>query len=274
MKQGSNLFTYYHEDSNKKALERVAIENKLSRALEESELYLVFQPIIELKSNRVIELDLNLRWRAEDERIIYPSQFLPLVSELGMIRDFSDWLISSSFATLQRWNEEGLSVCININLRIEYLATNYAMDLIKTKLSTHRINPKFVFISILEDDPQFSINKLEPYFKEIYGLGINMVLDDFGKIRASLNDLSSTKFHSVKFSKRLTRNIGKSKVDDNILVSMIRMMDNLNVATIAKGIENAEQLEFLTGQGCKYAQGFLISDPLNESQARQALLSR
>ncbi len=273
-KQGSNLFKYYHEDSNKKALERVALEHKLSKALEESELYLVFQPIIELKTNRIIELDINLRWRADDDRIIYPSQFLPLVSELGMHREFSDWLISSAFATLQRWNEEGLSVCININLSAEYLATNHAIDFIKTKLSSHRINPKFVFIAILEGDPSFSIKKLEPYLKEIYGLGINMVLDDFGKLRASLNDVTSIKFHSVKLSKRLTRNIGKSTVDDKILVSLISMMDNINVATIAKGIESAEQLEYLTNQGCKYGQGFLISDPLNESQARQSLLAR
>lgn len=273
-KQGSNLFKYYHEDSNKKALERVALENKLSRALEDSELYLVFQPIIELKSNRIIELDVFMRWRADDERIIYPSQFLPLVTELGMIREFSDWLISCAFATLQRWNEEGLSVCININLCVEYLANNHALDLIKTKLSAYRINPKFVFISILEGDPLFTINKLEPYFKEIYGLGINMVLDDFGKMRASLNDLTSVKFHSVKFSKRFTRNIGKSKADDDILISLIRMMESLNIATVAKGIEKAEQLEYLTAQGCKYGQGFLISDPLNESQARQSLLAR
>ena len=273
-KQGSSLFKYYHEDSNKRALERVALENKLSKALEESELYLVFQPIIELTSKQTIELDINLRWRTDDDRVIYPSQFLPLVSELGMMREFSDWLITSSFATLQRWNEEGLSVSININLTVEYLASHYAIDFIRTNLSSYRINPKLVFISILENDPSFSISKLEPYFQEIYGLGLNMVLDNFGESRASLNDITNIKFHSVKFSKNLTRKIGKTKADDKIFHSLINLMNNLGIATVAKGIENTDQLEYLTAQGCKYGQGFLISDPLNESQARQSLLTR
>ncbi len=272
--QGSNLFKYYHEDSNKKALERVALENKLSRALEESELFLVFQPILELASKNIIELDVNWRWRTDDDKIIYPSQFLPLISELGMIREFSDWLISNALATLQRWNQEGLSVCININLSIEYLATSHAIEFLRTKLASHKINPKFVFISILEDDPEFSVPKLEPYFNEIYSLGLNMVLDEFGKQRASLKDITALKFHSVRISKDLIRSIGRSKTHDDMLVKLLDLMQSLTIGSVAKGIENEEQLNFLTQHACKYGQGYFISDPLNESQARQSLLSR
>jgi diguanylate cyclase (GGDEF)-like protein/PAS domain S-box-containing protein len=272
--QGSNLFKYYHEDSNKKALERVALENKLSRALEEREMYLVFQPVVDFASNQIVEFDVSWRWRTDDGRTIYPSQFLPLVSELGMVKEFSNWLISNAFATLQRWSEEGLVISININLSVEYIATESALEFLRSKVADYKINPKLVFISIVEDDPDFSVTILEPCFNQIYAMGFNILMDDFGNQRASLKDLTSLKFHAVKLAKNITRNIGKSKTHDSVLDNLLNLMQSLNLGTVAKGIENKQQLDYLAAHGCQSGQGYFISDPLNESQARQSLLAR
>jgi len=272
--QGSNLFKYYHEGSNKKALERIDIENKLSRALSDGELFLVFQPVLDLKKSKIIELDINIRWRTSDDRIVYPSQFLPIVSELGMSHEFSDWLINKSLNTLHRWNQEGLAVCININLSVDYLLSRHVVGLLKRKLTQFRINPKFVFISVLEDDSSFSRSRMEPVFKEIYALGLNMVLDDFGKIDASIQNLRKLKFHSVKFSRSLTRNISKSQLDDRVLTGLLDLLNRLKIGSVAKGIENKQQLDYLVKHHCRYGQGYHISDPLNESQVRQYLMAR
>ncbi|MBV1908924.1 MAG: EAL domain-containing protein [Kangiellaceae bacterium] len=271
-KQGENLFKFYHDDSNQKALERVDIENKLSKAVSEGELFLVFQPVVNLATNKTIELDINLRWRTDDEKIIYPSQFLPVVSELNMINEFSDWLVNKSFSTLNRWNQEGLTVCVNINLTIDYLSSRRALNLIKQRIADYKVNPKYVFISILEDDPSFDRTNLTRTFKELYALGLNLVLDNFGKVDGAIQNLKTLRFHSVKLAHNLTRNIAKSQQDDKILASILNMLNNLDIGSVAKGIEDENQLDFLKEYGCRYAQGYHISDPLDESQARQYLL--
>lgn len=271
--QGENLFKYYHEDSNKKALERVGIENKLTRAFSEGELYLVYQPLIDLHDMKTVSLDINLRWKTEDERVIYPSQFLHIAEEIGMLKEFSNWLIEKSFSTLSRWNQEGLTICININLPVSYLLEQNAFKHIKEKLDFYNINPKLVFIAIQEDDIGEKMLQLTEVARNLNSLGIKIVLDDFGKTNASILNFQKLNFHTVKFDRSLVRNVGKSKFNDRLLEGIISLINDVNIGSIAKGIETKEQLDFLVANQCQFGQGFLLSDPLNESQVRQYLLN-
>jgi diguanylate cyclase (GGDEF)-like protein/PAS domain S-box-containing protein len=273
-KQGKNLFRYYDEVSNKKALERKKTENKLARALSEGELFLVFQPVISLSSSKTVELDINLRWKPQNERIIYPSQFLAIAEEIGRLKQICEWLIEQSFSTLNRWNQEGLAVSINLNIPVCYLQEDDAIPFIQSKMALYKINPKFLFIAITENDISEKTKQLKTVSERLYSLGIGLVLDDFGKDNASLGNLRELKLHSIKIDRALVRNIGRRPFTDQLLASFITMSNDLAIGTIAKGIETEQQLDFLTEKHCQYGQGFYISDPLNESQIRQLLLER
>jgi diguanylate cyclase (GGDEF)-like protein/PAS domain S-box-containing protein len=273
-KQGKNLFKYYDEVSNKKALERKRTENKLARALSDGELFLVFQPVIALSSSKTVELDINLRWKPQNERMVYPSQFLAIAEEIGKLKDICEWLIEQAFSTLNRWNQEGLAVCINLNIPACYLLEKNAIEFIQSKMALYKINPKFLYIAIAEGDIVDKLNPLRDVSKTLHSLGIGLVLDDFGKNNANLGYLRDLKLHSIKIDRALVRNIGNRRFTDQLLSSFIAMSNELAIGTIAKGIETEKQLEFLTEKQCQFGQGFYISDPLNESQIRQLLLER
>jgi len=270
--QGENLFKYYHEDSNKKALERVGIENRLNHAIEAGELFLVYQPLLKLDTLKTIELDVNLRWRMEDNRIIYPSQFLPIAEEIGSLETIGNWLISQLFNSLNRWNQEGIKIYINVNLPVDYLLYKNTLNFIRERLSAYRIDPADIFIAIHENSIKNNIEELVEVMTELKSFGIRLVLDGFGKSSASLQNLQKFQFHSIKLDRSLIRNISKNKFNDRVLQGIISLINDLKLGSVAKGIETKEQLEFLCKYQCNYGQGFLFSDPLIESQMRQYLL--
>jgi len=270
--QGENLFKYYHEGSNKKALERINIENSLNLAIQSGELFLVYQPLLKLKTMKTIELDVNLRWGMEDNRIVYPSQFLPIAEEIGMLNTICDWQINALFSSLSRWNQEGLKLYININLPVSYLITPTTVSFIKEKLSLHRIAPSDIFIAIHENNIKTNISELVEVMTELKSIGIQLVLDGFGKSSASLQNLQKLQFRSIKLDRSLIRNIGKNKFNDRVILGIISLLNDLRMGSVAKGIETQQQLDFLLQHKCGYGQGYLFSDPLNENQMRLYLL--
>lgn len=270
--QGENLFKYYHEGSNKKALERINIENSLNQAIQSGELFLVYQPLLKLKTMKTIELDVNLRWGMEDNRIVYPSQFLPIAEEIGMLDTICDWQINSLFGSLNRWNQEGLRLNVNINLPVTYLIAPKTINLIREKLSLHHIAPTDIFIAIHENNLKTNISELVEVMTELKSIGIQLVLDGFGKSSASLQNLQKLQFHSIKLDRSLIRNIGKNKFNDRVILGIISLLNDLRLGSVAKGIETQQQLDFLLQHKCGYGQGYLFSDPLNENQMRQYML--
>ncbi len=271
--QGKNLFKYYDEGSNQKALDRVNFENSLNQAVQSRELFLVYQPLLKLKTMKTIELDVNLRWGMEDNRIVYPSQFLPIAEETGMLDSICDWQINALFSSLSRWNQEGLKLYININLPVAYLMAQNTVNFIKEKLSFYRIDPADIFIAIHENNIKNNISELVDTMSELNSIGVQLVLDGFGKSSASLQNLQKIQFHSIKLDRNLIRNIGKNKFNDRVLQGIISLLNDLRLGSVAKGIETEQQLEFLLQHKCRYGQGYLFSDPLNENQMRQYLLN-
>ncbi len=270
--QGSNLFAYYHKDINQKALERIAIENRLSKALEAREFFLVFQPVVKLDNFKTLELDINLRWQVEEHRVAYPSQFISVIEDIGLLPDLYDWIIDTAFSCLRRWNQEGIKICLNLNLSLSYLSQQQAMDYLTNRMEFYAIEAKYLYISIREEDLAQYSDQLEAIDSQLEKIGISLVLDDFGQSEASVFNLRRMKFHSVKMDRGLVRNIDTLEMDARIFSGIVSLVNQMGMGTVAKGVENEHQLEKIKGCQCQYAQGFLFGDPMNENQTRQFLL--
>jgi len=271
-KQGSNLFAYYHKDINQKALERIAIENRLSNALQAREFFLVFQPVVKLETNETIELDINLRWQVEEHRVAYPSQFLSIIDDIGLLTELYDWIIDTTLSSLRRWNQEGIKIYLNLNLNLKYLLQQSALDYLANRIEFYSIDPRFVFISITEQDVIKYSKKLDNIDQKLADFGISILLDDFGRSEASIKNLRRLKFHSVKLDKSLIRDIENSDLDAHIIEGIVSLINQMKMGSIAKGVENEQQLALIKRYQCRYAQGFLLGDPMNENQTRQFLL--
>ncbi|MDQ7050776.1 MAG: EAL domain-containing protein [Enterobacterales bacterium] len=248
------------------------MENRLSNALQAREFFLVFQPIVKIETNQTIELDINLRWQVEEYRIAYPSQFLSVIDDIGLLPDLYDWIIDTTLSSLRRWNQEGIKIYLNLNLSLKYLLQPSALDFLADRLKFYNIDPNFIFISITEQDVIKYSAKLDDIDQKLANLGISILLDDFGQSEASIKNLRRLKFHSVKLDRSLIRDIENTDLDAHIIEGIISLINQMNMGSIAKGVENEKQLELIKSYQCQYAQGYLLGDPMNENQTRQFLL--
>jgi len=265
-------FKYFNQLNHNKAVEKVKLENRLKDAINHRELYLVFQPVIDLKNSKIVELDINMRWKLDDKRIVYPSQFLPIANTINCLTTIMDWLVNQSLSALSRWNQEGFSCKVNLNLSSSYLFRADAINNIKEKITFHGINPNDVFISILEEELNLKGPKLAKTMQQLNAFGIQIILDSFGEKSANLQHLQDFNFYAVKLDRVLIRNIPKTQSNNKILLTLISLLNQLNIKSIAKGIETREQLDFLIKDGCQFGQGFIFSDPLIENEMHQYML--
>jgi len=267
-------FSYFQESRNKRAVAKKEMEIKLSQAINNNELFLVFQPVVELKSHVIVDAEVSFRWQMSKETIIYPTQFFTIASEVGMLTKITNWMISNTLKSLHRWNQEDIQINLNFNLSSQYLLSNPELSFISQSLIENNINPADIIISLNEDCLSNETSQLSDIIIRLKDLGIALMLSEFAKNSTHLQKIKLFDFSMVRFDKSLIREIGKDQFSEVILKSMMDVIRQLGIKSVASGIENENQENFLLEQRCQLGQGFLYSDPLTENQMRQLMLKK
>ncbi len=270
--QNNTQFSYFQESRNKRAIDRNELESKLSLAIENNELFLVFQPIIDIKKHIMLDAEVSFRWQKKKEQTIYPAQIIPIAAEIGMLTKITDWMISNTMASLSRWNQEDLHLTLNLNLSTKYLLSNSSLEFISKSLIDNDINPADIVISLNEDSILVNYTKLQEIITRLKDLGVSLMLSEFGKDNAPIQKIKNYDFSAIRFDKALIRRIGKDPFSELMIESLSKMINQLEITCMASGIENENQEAFLLKHDCQFGQGFLYSDPLTENQMRQLML--
>jgi len=267
-------FSYFQESRNKRAIERNEMERKLSQAITKNELFLVFQPIVSIESHVMIDAEVSFRWHMSKDKVIYPAQIFLIASKIGMLTKITNWMVASTMISLHRWNQEDLHINLNLNLSRQYLLSNRNLDFIAQSLVDNDINPADIIVSINEECLGNEPSKLSKSLSRLKSLGIALMLSEFAKDNAPLQKLQTFDFSAVRFDKALIRKIGNHRFSEILLESMIDVINQLGIKSIASGIENENQETFLIKHKCQLGQGYLYSDPLTENQMRQLMLDK
>ncbi|MGB0495588.1 MAG: EAL domain-containing protein, partial [Kangiellaceae bacterium] len=270
---GTHL-SYFQESQNLRALERRRIENRLSNAIEKDELFLVFQPIIDLNDHFMLNAEASFRWQMKKDQVIYPAQILTIATEIEMLTKITNWLINNTLASLNRWNQEDLHITLNLNLSTEYLLSNSNLDYISDTILSNDINPADLIISLNEDFVFANQTKLQKAVRRLKAMGVSLMLSDFGKDNAPIQKITQLNFSAVRFDKSLIRRIGKDEFSESLIKNMSDVISGLGITCMANGMENEKQEAFLLKHNCSLGQGFLYSDPLTENQMRQLMLNK
>ncbi|WP_444995543.1 EAL domain-containing protein [Aliikangiella sp. IMCC44359] len=269
---GNNQISYYQKDLNKRAAERLAMKASLQQALSNNQFYLVFQPKYHLKTNNIYGFEVFVRWRMSQGNIVYPSQFLKIAEEIGMMDKITEWLINQSFKTLSQWKQDGINTTFSLNLNPIYCQKVGASDYLLKKLVENQLSTSNIHIEINEKQFSENIDSNLKFINELNSNGFNVTLDDFGYGNTPFSYLKNLPVNTIKVDRNFIRNIGKDKNNDILLRSLITMINNLGQIPAAKGIEYEEQLKFLLKCGCHFGQGYYFSDPLTETLAREQML--
>ena len=270
--EGKNNFALFSPELNKKAIEILTLKNKLHKAIERREFVLHFQPIYSLPEIELNGVEALIRWNNPEEGLILPSKFINVLEEHGLIREVGRWVIEETFKISKDWKKYDVFINVNISPK-QFEDRNFAKDIIDIARLTNADTTKIVLEiteTSLMKNPEESIKIL----KKLKSEGFLIAVDDFGTGYSSLSYLKQFPIDVIKIDMSFIKNISKSHIDREIVLTIIRLSKLLGLKSLAEGIETRNQLNVLIDMGCELAQGYLFGKPMEREEIEQLIRSK
>lgn len=266
--KGPGNYSFYNKRMNEYSLKRLAIESNLRTAIENNELYLVFQPQLSVKENNYKNAEALLRWDSPSLGNVSPGLFIPIAEETGVVNKIDLWVISQSCEQIKRWNDQGLKdITVAINVSAGHLISETLLKHLKEEIIINQISPKNIEIEITEavfvENSEQTIKTLQALKR----LGTKIAIDDFGTGYSSLQYIQNFPADTLKLDGMFVQNLTTKKSSRGIVRSTIILAHSLGLQLVAEGVETQEQFEFLQKHQCDLIQGYLFSKPLKPEQA-------
>ncbi len=262
--RGKGCWALFDPELNAAAVERLELETALRGALDRDELYVAYQPIIDLATGEVREVEALLRWQSPELGSIPPVRFIPVAEETGLILQIGTWTLREACQQVVRWNSERagdpLVVAVNVSgrqLQEPSLVKTVAMVLAETGLDASCLKLELTE-SVVMEDAEATIEALG----QLKALGVQLAIDDFGTGYSSLAYLKRFPVDVLKVDRSFVDGLGTSQQDVAIVQGIIALAQSLGLTVTGEGVETAEQAAHLKRLGCDLAQGFHYSRPL------------
>ncbi|NCO75609.1 MAG: EAL domain-containing protein [Cyanobacteria bacterium] len=272
-KNGRNQSKFYQYQMSKIEINKTNIEKNFHEALANNEFKILYQPVVELKTQLINSAEALIRWENKDLGLIYPEKFIPLFENNSLIFTLENWLLKSVIEDIKTWKEiKNIPISLNLS-EFEFEDQNIMNKLINS-IPNNQLKNNNIQIEIKEDMLLERKHLLNSIFKDISALNIELCLDNFGIGFSSLTNLHKFSFNSLKIDQSLIHNLEKDKKAQKLVKSIIAAAKVLNIKTIAKGIEVKEQLDILNELECNYGQGYFFSQPLSAVNFVQYILKQ
>ncbi len=269
---GRGTYQFYNASMNAAALQRLAMENSLRKALERQEFLLHFQPQIDVATGRIIGAEALVRWRHPDLGMVAPNDFIPLAEETGLIMPIGEWVLRAACAQGKAWRDEGLGeMIIAVNLSGRQFRQQPLVHTVDEIVKSTGFDPRCLELEITESILVQSVEDTITALKRLKDMGLRVSVDDFGTGYSSLTYLRRFPIDTLKIDQSFTRDIATDPGDAAITAAIIAMAEGLKMAVIAEGVETPEQRDCLRERGCRLMQGYLFSRPVPADQFRLLL---
>ncbi|MET3432051.1 diguanylate cyclase (GGDEF)-like protein/PAS domain S-box-containing protein [Herbaspirillum seropedicae] len=257
-------FSFFSEEMNSMAQERLALESALRDALRGGDLELNFQPQINLHDQSLHGVEALARWHHPQLGQISPGRFIPIAEECGLIGELGKWALEEACFQLSDWRRRGIQVpSISVNLS----ATNFHdLDLpqfVTGLLRRYALEPSDLTLEITETVLMDTNPSTSQTIAAVHALGIPLAMDDFGTGYSSLGYLRKLPVSELKLDQSFVRDMAKDPAVSALTNAVIRIGESLKLTVVAEGVEDAEQYALLISQGCDVAQGYLFSRPMS-----------
>lgn len=257
-----NSYQFYTADLNTKAFARFALETSLRKAVENKELFLLYQPQVDIGSGKVIGVEALIRWQHPQLGVVSPMEFIPIAEETGLIVPIGEWVLEEACRQCKEWEDAGYNVIVAINLSAGQFKDLSLIPVIRRTLNNTGANPNLIEFEITEsmlmDNVEGSIGRLE----QLRRFGSHLSIDDFGTGYSSLSYLKRFPVHELKIDRSFVSDLLTSEDDALIVKAIVSLAHNLNLKVVAEGVEEKAHLSYLQDLGCDIIQGYLVSKPL------------
>jgi diguanylate cyclase (GGDEF)-like protein len=262
---GRARYAIFDPSMEARALERLEVETDLRHALDRDELRVYFQPVVDLGTGFVNEVEALVRWERPGFGIVSPTAFIPIAEETGLIVQIGQWVLEEACRWAQRWqsfsaHQQPLVVSVNLSAR-QFQHPDLLAD-IERALQETGLDPRLLKLEITESvvmqDAQATIETLQ----SLKAIGIRVAIDDFGTGYSSLSYLKRLPVDTLKIDRSFVNGLGNDAQDTAIVDSVVALARTLQLSVTGEGVETAAQARHLKQLGCQRGQGFLFARPL------------
>jgi diguanylate cyclase (GGDEF)-like protein/PAS domain S-box-containing protein len=260
---GRRQHQFFNAQMNANLIHYLEVRSGLRQALERKEFILHYQPKLDLANQRVTGTEALIRWAHPQLGLTYPDYFIGIAEESELIIDIGDWVIREACRQAADWQRQGWdfgTMAVNVSA-VQFKRGNLG-ELIEKQLQDSGLPPAKLELELTESVLMEDIPKIAETITRLRTLGIAISLDDFGTGYSSLSYLKRFKPDKLKIDKSFIRDIASDQENQSLIRNIILIGKNLNLTTIAEGVETPDELEELRNLGCDEIQGYLISKPL------------
>jgi diguanylate cyclase (GGDEF)-like protein/PAS domain S-box-containing protein len=268
-----NNFQFYTPEMNTQNLAKLDLEDQLTQALVNKEFFLVYQPQLDLASEKLVAVEALLRWQHPEKGVLLPMDFVPTAEETGLIVPIGEWVIRTACQQNKEWQKAGISnikVAVNISSQ-QLLLPNFHKS-ISNILTETGLQPEFLELELAENVIVNNGNVIN-IVKKLKELGVKIVIGDFGTSYSNLSYLQKVPLDSLKIDRSFIQQIQHTNDSEVIVRAIIAMAKSLSLDVLAEGVETQNQLEFLQKYDGGNVQGFYFGKPLSLDEVEKLLKS-
>lgn len=264
---GRNRYQFYSDDMTLRAIERLGMEHDLRGAVERGEIFLVYQPQIELATSRIIGMEVLMRWRHPIRGLVSPARFIPVAEDSGIILALGEWALGESCRQARLWRDQGLlDACISVNVSAVQLRQTDFVQIVARALTESGLPSANLELELTESVVMQGVEPALEKLRELDALGVKVAIDDFGTGYSSLSYLRQFTVDRLKIDQSFVRDLPGNMDAEAIAAAIVAMGLSLGLRIIAEGVETEAQAAFLQSVLCREGQGYLYARPMTADE--------
>lgn len=274
--KGGQCFTYFTARMQQVAQHRMQLSNDLRLAIANQQLFVEYQPIVELNTGRVYKAEALLRWLHPTRGLVSPGEFIPIAESTRLIQDIGNWVFNEVVKQATLWRERldpDFQIAVNKS-PVQFNTDDDKAHSWLALLQQHQANGKAIVVEITEGLLLDGSSEVKQRLQAFQDMGMQIALDDFGTGYSSLSYLKKFEIDYLKIDRSFVGNLSEGSDDLILCEAIIMMAHRLGMKVIAEGIETAQQRALLVRAGCDYGQGFLFSKSLPPKELEAYTLSQ
>ena len=260
-KQQKSGVVVYDPENDDHSPERLSLLGQLRRGIERGELFLHYQPKIDLKTRQVVGVEALVRWQHPDRGMVPPNDFIPLAEHTGIIGPLTEAVLNMALAQIKVWADGGHHIPVAVNISARNLSDDTFAEKVKGLLARHAVASGMLEVEVTESAVMLEPEKAARILKELHAIGVRIAIDDFGAGYTSLAQLKNLPISELKIDKSFILAMHSNADDAMIVKSMIDLGHGLSFKVVAEGIETADAVTTLADLECDIGQGYHLCRP-------------
>jgi len=273
-KQGKGQYQIFTPGMDSVAWKRLELEAELHVALEHGQFELYYQPILDLESGAVSELEALVRWDHPSRGLLPPADFIPLAEQTGLIVPLGAWVLDEACRQLAAWqprDQHQAPLGLSVNLSARQLRERHLPERVAQALASSGLDPRRLTLEVTETSMIDDLETVATTLRALRALGVRFAVDDFGTGFSTLGALKHYPVDCLKIDRSFIDGLGSDAQDTAIVHAVVAFAKTLGLPVTGEGIETAEQLEQLRALGCDHGQGYYFAKPLQHGSVEPFL---